>query len=295
MKKSLTIMFAMLAALLSAQLVTADQHQAAFKATPINQTLTLLQGKGGNVLLSQGEDGLLIIDDDYADMAPVLKTALDRYGEQKFLKYIINTHWHGDHTGANEALGQGVTIVAHENVRTRLSQPQEVALFKMKSDAYPKHALPSLTYPDSMQIHFNKDKLTLQHLANGHTDGDTVVFFEQANVVHMGDHLFYPMFPFVDLASGGNVLAYANNVGGVLDYIDDKTVVIPGHGPLTNKKGLTRFHQMLNGTIAEVQAMHTAGRSLEQAQQQGLTKQWDKWNGGFIKQDLWISFIYQSL
>lgn len=293
--KSLTALLAASTLLLSS-LVTAHTHQeSSFKATEINSSLIFLQGKGGNIALSKGEDGLLIIDDDYADMSPALKHQIEQYGGIEKLKYIVNTHWHGDHTGGNAALGHHADIVAHNNVRERLSSHQEVAFFKMKSGPQPKHALPSLTYPESMQMHFNNDTLTLVHYPNGHTDGDSVIFFEKANVVHMGDHLFYPMFPFVDLGSGGNVVSYAKNVAAVLEKINDNTVVIPGHGPLTDKKGLSDFHQMLIGTLAEVKAMKDKGHSLEQCQKKGLSSQWDAWKKGFINQDAWISFIYNSL
>lgn len=276
--------------------VSADNHEGPeFKASSITPSLTLLQGKGGNIVLSKGSDGLLIIDDDYADMADKLKAQIEAHGGMSSLKYILNTHWHGDHSGGNAALGKGVDIVAHDNVRARLNSKQEIAFFKMVSDPQPKHALPNLTYPQSMTLHFNDDAITLTHYANGHTDGDSVVRFQKANVIHMGDHMFYPMFPFVDLGSGGNAVNYSKNVMAILETIDDQTVVTPGHGPLTDKKGLASFSAMLNGTIAEVKAMNDQGLSLEQAQAKGLSDQWDSWGGGFIKEPIWISFIYESL
>jgi cyclase len=275
---------------------SADNQQAAsFSSTEITPSLIMLQGKGGNIVLSKGSNGLLIIDDDYAEMSAALTQEINKYGGIEKLKYIINTHWHGDHTGSNTALGHGVNIVAHDNVRQRLNSHQEIPFFNMVSEAQPKHALPSITYPDSMRLHFNNDVISLQHYPNGHTDGDSVVFFEKANVVHMGDHMFHNMYPFIDLSSGGNVVSYANNVQQVLENIDDKTVVIPGHGSLTNKHGLLAFHQMLTGTIDEVRTMKDAGLSLKQVQSKGLSKKWEKWNGGFIKQGYWISFIYASL
>ena len=293
--KSFMFAFAVTALAMSG-LCSADRHQAtSFTVTEINASLKLLQGRGGNIALSTGVDGVLIVDDDYADMSDALKKQIDRYGGTDRLKYIINTHWHGDHTGANAALGQGVSIVAHNNVRQRLSTRQEVAFFNMVSEPQPKHALPSLTYPQSMVIHFNDETITLEHYPGGHTDGDSVVFFEQAGVAHLGDLMFNDMFPFVDIGSGGNAVAYADNVGDILKKIDDNTVVIPGHGALTNKKGLETYHQMLTGTIAEVAAMKKAGLSLEQAQAKGLSKTWQRWNVGFIKEPVWISFIYNSL
>lgn len=266
-----------------------------FTATSLSPSLVFLQGKGGNILLSKGDDGLLIIDDDYADMADALKAQLMQHGGVDQLQYVLNTHWHGDHTGTNTVWGESALIVAHDNVRKRLSERQAIPLFNMVSEPYPPQGLPTLTYPDSMRIYFNGDEITLQHFSHGHTDGDSVVFFKEANLVHMGDHLFYPMFPFIDLASGGNAVQYADNVGEILKRIDNNTTVVPGHGPVTDKAGLSRYHQMLVGTIEEVQAMKQAGKTLQQAQAIGLSDRWQEWSNGFIKQPVWISFIYDSL
>ncbi len=290
-----TLLATLTALTLSGTLTAGGHESAGFKTTKINESIILLQGKGGNIALSHGEDGLLIIDDDYADMSARLKDELKSLGGGKPLKYIVNTHWHSDHTGSNDTLGKGVDIIAHENVRVRLSSPQEVPFFNMVTTAQPSHALPNITYPESMNLHFNNESIRLEHLPNGHTDGDSVIFFETSNVVHKGDLMFYPMFPFVDISSGGNVVSYASNVGKFLAQINDTTVVIPGHGPVTDKKGLTTYHKMLTDTVAEVKAMKADGLTLEQAQGKGLSPHWLEWNGGFIKQEAYISFIYQSL
>jgi glyoxylase-like metal-dependent hydrolase (beta-lactamase superfamily II) len=255
----------------------------------------LLQGTGGNILVNRGPDGLLIIDDDYSKASGALKQEIEKLGDLNQIKYIINTHWHGDHSGGNAALGKYAPIVAQENVRTRLSSRQQVPIFNMVSDPYPEYARPTLTYPDAMTIVFNGDSVFLQHYPNGHTDGDSVIFFNNASLIHMGDHMFYPMFPFVDIGSGGNAISYANNVAAILAKADEDSIIIPGHGPVTDRAGLARFSEMLKGTIAEVTAMKAQGLSLQQAQQQGLDKKWQQWNGGFIKEPTWIEFIYQSL
>jgi len=275
-----------------------DHHaQSSFKVNNISEDLLVLQGRGGNIALSRGQDGILVIDNDYADLGKALKQQIETLAGDSTLKFILNTHWHGDHTGNNESLNQtgNVTIVAHDNVRKRLSTRQEMPAFNRVVEAHPRSALPTITFPNSMTLHFNNETLTLQHYSNGHTDGDSVIFFEKNNVVHMGDHMFYPMFPFVDMASGGNAVSYAKNVGKVLAAIDSNTTVIPGHGPLTNKQGLMDFHNMLLSTIAEVKAMKTAGSTMKEIQSKGLNKKWAKWNGGFIKEPVWISFIYNSL
>ena len=286
---------ALTTAFFSATPVTAEHHGSNFSLSTVKDNILMLTNKGGNIAISKGVDGLLIIDNGYSDQSQELAATLQKVSGASELQYIINTHWHGDHSGSNELLGNIATIVAHDNVRKRLSAPQSIPLFGMESKPYAKQGLPSLTYPDSINIHFNNDKLTLKHYPNGHTDSDTVVFFEKANIVHMGDHLFYPMFPFIDVSNQGNAVNYAANVKAVLEQINDKTVVIPGHGPVTNKEGLNNFLAMLEGTTAEVKAMKSAGKTLEQAQQAGLSDRWKKWGDGFIKEPTWIEIIYTSL
>ena len=274
---------------------TAEQHSQSFTLSTVKDNILMLSNKGGNIAISKGSDGLLIIDNGYSDQSEELAATLKKIGGASELQYIINTHWHGDHSGANELLGSIATIVAHDNVRSRLSASQSVPSFGMESAPYAKQGLPSLTYPDSINIHFNDDTLTLKHYPNGHTDSDTVVFFKQANIVHMGDHLFYPMFPFVDVGNQGNAVNYAANVKAVLSQIDDQTIVIPGHGTITDKAGLSDFLSMLEGTIAEVKTLKDAGKTLEQIQQAGLSNRWQQWQGGFIKEPKWIETIYSSL
>ena len=266
-----------------------------FSSTKITPQITLLQGKGGNVAALTGEQGTLLIDDDYLDMSSALKTALEPLGGEEKVTYIINTHWHGDHTGGNKVLGDHATIVAHDNVRKRLLSKQEIKLFNMVSEPYPASALPSVTYEKSMRLHFNGETVELIHLANGHTDGDSVVIFKNANVVHMGDHFFNGFFPFVDVSSGGNVITMAENVAFMLTQIDDKAVIIPGHGPLANKSDLESFQKMLVGTAEEVQTMKNKGMSLEAMQAKGLSDKWNDWTDGFLNTKTWISIIDSSL
>ena len=236
-----------------------------------------------------------MIDADYRNMSAALKQALKPFGGEQKLAYIINTHWHGDHTQGNKIFGKHANIVAHDNVRARLLTTQEVKLFKMVSKPYPVHAVPSITYDKSMRLYINDQKVNIVHYANGHTDGDSIVFFEKANVVHMGDHHFSGFFPFVDIDTGGNVLTMAANVKKVLALINDKTKVIPGHGPLSNKADLKAFYDMLIGTSNEVKAMKDKGKSLAEIQKAGLSKRWDEWTDGFLSTEVWIGIVYNSL
>ncbi|ROS01129.1 glyoxylase-like metal-dependent hydrolase (beta-lactamase superfamily II) [Sinobacterium caligoides] len=285
-------------ALSSSQSLFADDghHQnTAFTEQKVSSHITMLQGKGGNIALLSGDDGLLLVDDDYKEMSSALKKQLAKHGGIDAIKYIINTHWHGDHSGGNLLLGKHATIVAHDNVRKRLLTKHEIKLFKMSSPAYPKDALPSITYQRDMRLYINDEQVTLVHFANGHTDGDSVVFFKQANVVHMGDHYFSGFFPFVDIDSGGNVVSMTENIASVLNRIDDDTKVIPGHGPLSSKQDLRNYHEMLQNTRIEVEAMKNNGMSLADIQQQGLNQRWRIWGKGFIDEPTWISFVYNSL
>lgn len=279
-------------------MVYADAHHEAtaqFKTQTIQPNLYLLQGKGGNVAVLAGEQGLVVVDDDYSEMSPALTEALKPLGGQQQIRYVINTHWHGDHTQGNYVLGQYAPIVAHENVRQRLLTKQEIKLFNMVSEPYPENALPSVTYQQQMNLYVNNQQLQLIHLPNGHTDGDSVVYFKDGNVMHLGDHFFNGFFPFVDVEHGGNVLNMAANLRQLLTMIDDNTVLIPGHGPLGNKADLVAFIEMLEGTSAEVKAMKAQGLTLKQMQKKGLSEQWKSWTDGFLNTATWISLIDASL
>lgn len=284
--------------LMTSNVINAENHHdksPSFKATKLTKNIVMLQGKGGNLALIKGKDGLLLIDADYKAMSKSLKKELEKFGGVKKLTYLINTHWHGDHTQGNYLLGKHARIIAHDNVRERLLTTQEIKLFKMVSKPYPVHALPSITYEKKMSLHINNEEIELVHFPRGHTDGDTVVFFKNSNVVHMGDHFFSGFYPFVDVDHGGNVLNMAKNVKSILTMIDNKTKVVPGHGPLSNKKDLQAFHDMLVGTSAEVQAMKEKGMSLKKIKKQGLSAKWKPWTKGFLTTETWIGILYSSL
>ena len=279
-------------------IVSAENHHnksPSFKTTKLTSNIFMLQGKGGNLALIKGKQGLLLIDADYKELSDALITELAKYGGVKKLTYLINTHWHGDHTQGNYALGHHAQIIAHGNVRARLLTTQEIKMFKMVSKPYPAHALPSITYEKSMSLYINDEELDVVHFSRGHTDGDSVVFFKKSNVVHMGDHFFSGFYPFVDVTHGGNVLNMAKNVKTILALVDDKTKIIPGHGPLSNKKDLQDFYDMLIGTSAEVKAMKDKGMSLDKIKAKGLSKKWKSWTKGFLSTEAWIGILHSSL
>ena len=259
----------------AAMTASAGHHEASpsFKQHAVRGPIQVLQGKGGNIGVLKAADGILLIDNDYPDMNKALKKALKPLGGVESVSFVINTHWHGDHTGGNA------------NVRERLSRPQEVKLFNMKSSAYAEVALPEITYSQTLNLHFGGEELELVHYPSGHTDGDTVVYFKNSNVVHTGDHFFNGFFPFVDVDSGGSVLNMAANVGQILDRIDKDTVIIPGHGPIADKEDLKAFQTMLM----------MEGKDLEAIQEHGLSDIWQSWTKGFLDEKTWISIVYASL
>jgi len=274
---------------------TDSKGSKVYKSKKLTENIFMLQGKGGNIVLLSGKDGLLMIDDDYKDLSVELKKEIEHHGKVENLQYLINTHWHGDHTGGNFELGEFTKIVSHINVRKRLETTQEVKLFKMVSKPYPKKALPSITYNDTLNIHFNDEEINVIHYAYGHTDGDSVVWFKKANIVHMGDLYFSNMFPFVDVGTGGDVLQLAKNIRIILNKIDDSTVVVPGHGKLSTKKELYEYYLMLVGTYNEINHMVSNDISQEDIKKRGLGKKWDQWNKGFLKKEVWVDIIYDSI
>lgn len=265
-----------------------------FRETKISDNVIMLQGESGtagNIAVSIGPDGLLVVDNDYDKHATDLVAHLKKLGDTRF---VLNTHWHFDHAGGNVAMADAV-IVAHDNVRKRLSTRQEMKAFNRVIEPIDPVGLPDVTYQEDVSIYFNGDKITLIHLPTGHTDGDSAVLFARDNILHLGDHYMRGRFPFIDLSSGGNALQLAANIRSVINNIDDDTVVIPGHGELSNRAELVTYVTMLDSSVDQVKAMKEAGLSLTQMQEKGLELEGDEWGTGFINENQWISFIHESL
>ena len=291
-----TILFALLTILALALTVSAqnDLSKVEIKATKINGNVYMLEGAGGNIGVSVGTDGILIVDDQFAPLADKIKAALKQLGEGK-LKFILNTHWHNDHTGGNVKFGPEAPIIAQTNVRKRLSTEQRSEFFKNTTPASPKEALPVITFDESLSVHFNGEEIKVIHFPQGHTDGDSVIFFTTSNVVHMGDDFFAGSFPFVDLESGGSVQGLTKNVGEILTKLPPGVKLIPGHGPISTADDLKAYHRMLVETTEIVRKKMAAKKTLEQIKQEGLPDEWKSWGAGFIKTDVWLELVYRSL
>jgi glyoxylase-like metal-dependent hydrolase (beta-lactamase superfamily II) len=271
-----------------------DYSKVEIKATKVSGNVYMLEGSGGNIGVSIGVDGILIVDDEFAPLAEKIKAALKNLGEGK-LKFILNTHWHVDHTGGNAPLGKEATIIAHDNVRKRLSTEQRLEFFKQTVPASPSEAWPVITFDQSLSVHFNGEEIKVIHFPHGHTDGDSVIFFTTSNVVHMGDDFFAGRFPFVDLDSGGSVQGMAKNVGEIIPKLPAGVKLIPGHGPISTIDDLKAYHRMLLETTEIVRKKIAAKKSLEQVKKEGLPAAWKSWGEGFVKTDQWLELVYRSL
>jgi cyclase len=238
---------------------------------------------GGNIGVSAGPEGILIIDDQYAPLAEKIAAAIDNISNTK-IKYIVNTHYHGDHTGSNAYFKEveGSTIFAHDNVRKRLAEKEEHT-----------HAeLPVVTFQQGVTFHFNGDTINVMHMPAGHTDSDSVVWFEEANVLHPGDLFFEGRFPYIDIDGGGTVTGYINNVTKLIGMLKNDTKIIPGHGKLATKVDYQKALDMLVDTAATVKSMKAKGISLDDAVKQGLGEKYTSWAWNFITEKKWVTTLY---
>ncbi len=254
------------------------------KVIPVSANIFMLTGAGGNIGILVGKDGVLMIDDQYLPLAKKITDTIASITDTD-IRFVVNTHYHGDHTGSNSffASEHGSTIFAHENVRIRLANAE---------DAEPS-ILPVVTYNEGVKFHLNEETVHVFHLPNAHTDGDSVIWFEKANVLHAGDLFFNKMFPYVDLGGGGNVQGYMDAIAFILGKVDDNTKIIPGHGELANKGDYERVLEMISDTYKYVQSKKSEGMSEQQIIEAGLDKKWDDWSWRFITTERWIKTLFQ--
>lgn len=271
-----------------------DFSKVKIKTTALRGGTYMLTGAGGNIVASAGNDGVFIIDDQFAPLAGKIRAAVGKLSP-KPLRFVINTHWHGDHTGGNETLGKaGAVIVAHENVRKRMSLGQ--LLRGQKVAPAPGAALPVVTFTQDLTLHLNGDNVRVQHVARAHTDGDALVKFERANVLHMGDIYFNGLYPFIDASSGGSIGGLLAAIESGLALSDANTLVVPGHGPVGNRAELAAYGAMLKGHRDRVAALKAQGKTLAQVIAAKPTASTDDALGkAFIKPDQLVTFIYETL
>jgi glyoxylase-like metal-dependent hydrolase (beta-lactamase superfamily II) len=273
-----------------------DFSKVQIKTIPVARGVYMLVGSGGNIGLSVGQDGAFLIDDQYAPLTDKILKAISAVTD-KPVHFLVNTHWHYDHTGGNENIGKGDTIiVAHENVRKRLAKGQFMKVFNANIPPSPPKALPVITFDDSVTFHWNDETLEVVHARSAHTDGDAVIYFKSTNVVHVGDLFFNGIYPFIDGESGGSMEGVIAGVGEVLYRIDDNTKVIPGHGPLGNKTDLKAYRDMLAGVHERMTKLIKAGKHIDEIVAAKPTADYDaKWGGGFLKPDQWVQIVYSAM
>jgi len=274
-----------------------DFSKVQMKVTKVAGNVYMLEGEGGNIGASVGEDGIVIVDDQFAPLADKIKAALKGVTD-KPVRFVINTHYHGDHTGGNAIFQKDAPVIAQDNVRKRLEAGGKagnngsVAMdFKPSS----KDALPIITFDHDVTVHLNGEDIRALHFPSGHTDGDSVIFFPKSNVVHMGDDFVTYGFPFIDLAGGGSVEGMIAAVDDVISKLPADVKVIPGHGPLSTLDDMRKFSAMLKDTRATVEKAMKQGKTLDQMKQEKILEPWQKWSGDFIKSDAFIETLYNDL
>jgi glyoxylase-like metal-dependent hydrolase (beta-lactamase superfamily II) len=263
--------------------------------TDLGGGIYMLQGAGGNLGLSVGEDGVFLIDDDYAPLAEKIRNAIAAVADQS-VGFLINTHWHGDHAGGNEQFGRaGAVIIAHDNARIRLQSGASGGPIGVVAPA-PQAALPIITFADSITVHLNGHELHAFHTPAAHTDGDVVIFFKDVNVVHMGDVFFNGRYPFIDSGSGGSLAGFIAAQEAVLARIDDSTRIIPGHGPLASRADLERAVNVLKAVRDRVAALIANGGSEEDAVAQvDLSDFNSDWAWQFLTGEVMTRQVYREL
>jgi glyoxylase-like metal-dependent hydrolase (beta-lactamase superfamily II) len=277
-----------------------DWSKVQIKVTKVSGNIYMLEGQGGNIAASVGEDGIVIVDDEFAPLAEKIQAALkDLKITDKPVRFVINTHYHGDHTGGNPPFANsGSTVIAQDNVRKRLlagGVAGNGGSMKMEVKPAEKAALPIITFEHDVTVHLNGEDIRALHFPAGHTDGDAIIFFPKNNVVHMGDDFVRYGFPFIDVASGGSVQGMSDGLEKAIAQLPADVKVIPGHGQLSSLDDVRAYIQMLKDTTAAVQKAMAAKMTVDQMKQEKILAPWAKWSGDFVNQDTFIETVYNSL
>jgi cyclase len=266
-----------------------DYSKEVVKPTPLGHQLTMLEGAGGNMTALVGTEGTLLVDDDFAPMADKIIAQLKALGGSS-PRFIVNTHFHYDHTGGNEIFGKTATIIAADEVRQRLSTEQ--ILWKKQHPAEPAQALPTLTYHNELTLHLDGQEAHIVHLPNGHTDGDSVVFFD--GVASLGDLYFAGMFPIFHSEHNGSLGGYIKNLNTVIARLKDSDKIVPGHGPLSSKTDLVKYRDMIVASRDLVKRAIRTHKTLADVQRTGLDKKWDEFSHGYLTTDKWLALVYTA-
>ena len=265
------------------------------KTTQVAEGIYMLEGEGGNIGVSSGDDGVYLIDDQFAPLTPKIVAAVKAISD-KPIRFLMNTHWHGDHVGGNENLGKaGVVIIAHDNVYKRMSVGGAITALKQNYAPAPKAALPVITFNQTATFRMNGDDVTSTHLPPAHTDGDSFVRFARANVIHTGDVFAAYRYPFIDVESGGSVKGVLRAIDVMLPLMDDNTKVIPGHGGLSSRKDVLAYRKMVSTAISKIEPMVKSGRSLQQVIDAKPLREFDEEWGKFRKPEAFVEIVYNGL
>lgn len=277
--------------------VNAQGENVTINTTKLSNNTYMLKGSGGNIIVSVGQDGVFMVDDQFAPLTEKIKEAISNITDQP-IKFVINTHWHSDHTGGNENFGElGAVIISHDNVRERLSTEQFLAFFNRTVAPLPEKGLPIITFSDNMTIFQNGDEIWIIHVDNGHTDGDSIVYFTKNNVIHVGDDFNDKTYPFIDISSGGSIDGLISSLQTISSLIDDETKVVSGHSEISNKTKVNAFITMLKDVRQNVSQLIQNGESLEEIIASQPTSKYNEiyYDHSTFKPEDFIAMVYQSL
>ena len=273
-----------------------DFSKVEVRSEPVAGSVHMLTGAGGNLAVSIGEDAAFLVDDQFAPLSARIKAAIAKIS-QKPVRFVLNTHWHGDHTGGNESFGRaGSVIVAHENVRRRMSTEQFSEFMKTTTPKSPKAALPVVTFTSDIVFHLNGDEIHAFHVPAAHTDGDTVVHFRRADVMHLGDVFSNKLYPFIDTGSGGSVAGTIAAMDKAIALAGEGTRIIPGHGAMGTRADMQAYRQMLATVHERVQALVRDGKTEQEAIAAKPSAEFDEaWGKGFLKPEQFVSMVWNDL